>query len=140
MATNGTRLGNDFNVVQVSDGVFVNLEDYEYVTFIGYKTGGDTYTINEGTAAGGGTVVTLPKIEELYTSNGVGGVWTKVERAASASYVATADCVAITVRADMLTDGKTFVNCVSTSTGTVTAILSGAKVKRNPANLASVIV
>lgn len=140
MATNGTRLGNDFNVVQVADAVYVNLADYEYVTFIGYKSGGDTYTVNEGTAAGGGSTAALAKIEEVYTSNGVGGVWTKVTQNAASSYVASADCVAITIRADQLTDGKTFVNCASTSTGTVTAILGGLKVKRAPQNLPSVIV
>ena len=140
MATNGTELGKTFNVAQTADAVYIDMDNYEYVTFIGYKTGGDTYTINEGTAAGGGTTAALPKIEEVYTSNGVGGVWTKVTQAAAASYVSAADCVAITVRADMLTDGKKFVNCASTSTGTVTAILTGLKVQRNPANLSSVIV
>lgn len=140
MATNGTQLGNTFNVVQTADGVYIDMDNYEYVTFIGYKTGGDTYTITEGTAAGGGTTTSLPKIEEVYTSDGVGGVWTKVTQVASAAHVTTASCVAITVRADMLTDGKKFVACTSTSTGTVTAILTGLKVQRNPANLSSVIV
>lgn len=139
MATNGTELGDVFNVVQVADGVYINMKDVEKVTFIGYKTGGDTYTISEGTAAGGGTTASLAVVEEVYTSNGVGGVWTKVTQNANAAYVASADCVVITVRADQLSDGKTFLACTSTSTGTVTAILTKLKVKRAPQNLASVI-
>lgn len=135
----GTELGDAFNVVQVADGVYINLKDAEKVTFIGYKSGGDTYTITEGTAAGGGSTAALAKVDEVYTSNGVGGVWTKVTQAAAAAYVASADCVAITIRADQLTDGKQFVACTSTSTGTVTAIVTRLKVKRAPQNLASVI-
>lgn len=135
----GTELGDAFNVVQVADGVYINLKDAEKVTFIGYKSGGDTYTITEGTAAGGGSTTALAKVDEVYTSNGVGGVWTKVTQAAGSAYVASADCVAITIRADQLTDGKQFVACTSTSTGTVTAIVTRLKVKRAPQNLASVI-
>jgi len=137
---NGTVLGQDFNVVAVSDAVYVNMKDHEYVTFIGYKSGGDTYTVNEGTAAGGGTTAALAKIVDVYTSNGVGGAWTKVTQAAGSAYVASADCVAITINASELSDGKTFLNCASTSTGTVVAILGGLKVQRTPANLPSVIV
>ncbi len=141
MATyNGTALGNDFNAVIVGDAIYVNMEDHEYVTFLGYKSGGDTYTVNEGTAAGGGTTAALAAIVEVYTSNGVGGAWTKVTQAAGSAYVASADAVSITIRADQMSDGKKFLNCASTSTGTVTAILGGLKVKRTPANLPSVIV
>lgn len=139
MATNGTELGKAFNVVQVADAVYVDMKNAECVTFIGYKSGGDTYTINEGTAAGGGTTAALAKIVDVYTSDGVGGVWTKVTQAAASSYVASADCVAITIYADQLSDGKTFLNCASTSTGTVTAILTKLKTQRTPANLPSVI-
>jgi len=139
MATNGTELGKEFNVVQVADAVYVNMKNAEKVTFIGYKSGGDTYTINEGTAAGGGTTAALAKIVDVYTSDGIGGVWTKVTQAAGSSYVASADCVAITIYADQLSDGKTYINCASTSTGTVTAILTGLKTQRTPANLPSVI-
>lgn len=140
MSATGTGLGRVLNVVNVADAIYVNMKNAEAVTFVGYKSGGDTYTINEGTAAGGGTTAALAKITDVYTSNGVGGAWTKVTQAAGSAYVASADCVAFTVRADQLSDGKTFLNCASTSTGTVTAILHDLTTMRTPANLPSVIV
>lgn len=139
MSATGTGLGRVLNPVAVADAIYVNMKNAEAVTFIGYKSGGDTYTINEGTAAGGGTTAALAKITEVYTSDGVGGVWTKVTQAAASSYVASADCVCFTVRADQLSDGKTYLNCASTSTGTVVAVLHDLSTMRTPANLPSVI-
>jgi hypothetical protein len=45
---------------------------------------------------------------------------------------------AFTVSAEELSDGKDFIKCTSTSTGTVTAILHDLKVQRTPANLPAV--
>lgn len=138
--TNGTAVGRDINVVQVADAVFVNLKAGECVTFIGYKSGGDTYTVSEAAVAGGSGSSVLAKITDVYTSNGIGGAWTKVTQAVGSAYVASADCVAITINAEQLSDGKTFVSCASTSTGTVTAIVTKLHPQRTPANLPSLIV
>jgi len=140
MVATGTGLGRVFNAVIVADAIYINLKAGEAVTFLGYKSGGDTYTVNEGTAAGGGTTAALAKITDVYTSNGVGGAWTKVTQAAGSSYVASADGVSITIRADQLSDGKTWINCASTSTGTVTAVVHDLSTMRTPANLPSLIV
>jgi hypothetical protein len=140
MSARGTGLGRVLNIVQVADAVFVNLKAGESVTFVGYKSGGDTYTISEAAVAGGSGSATLAKITDVYTSNGVGGAWTKVTQAANAAYVASADCVAFTVNAEQLSDGKTFISCASTSTGTVTAIVHDLSTMRTPANLPSLIV
>ena len=73
----------------------------------------------------------------MYTSTGVGtGAWTKVTQAAASSYVASADCVAFTIAATSLSDGKKYLKCASTSTGTVVAIVHDLNVQRTPANLA----
>jgi hypothetical protein len=132
-------LGRVFNVVAVADDVYVSLKGAAAVTFIGYKSGGDTFTITEGTTASGGTTAALSKITTVYTSTGVGtGAWTKVTQAAASSYVASADCVAFTISANSLSDGKMYLKCASTSTGTVVAILHDLEVQRTPANLAIV--
>lgn len=138
--TNGTAVGRDHNAVIVADGIYVNLKAGESITFYCYKSGGDTYTVNEGTAAGGGTTAALAKITDYYTSDGVGGVWTKVTQAVGSAVTTVADGVAITINAEQLSDGKTFINCASTSTGTVTAVVSKLKTQRTPANLPSLIV
>lgn len=132
-------LGRVFNVVAVADDVYVSLKDAAAVTFLCYKSGGDTYTITEGTTAAGGTTAALVKIVNVYTSTGVGtGAWTKVTQAAASNYVAAADCVAFTISANSLSDGKKYLKCASTSTGTVVAILHDLNVQRTPANLAIV--
>jgi polygalacturonase len=130
-------LGRVFNVVAVADDVYVSLKDCQAVTFLGYKSGGDTFTITEGTTAAGGTTAVLAKITNVYTSTGVGtGAWTKVTQAAGSAYVASADCVAFTIPATALSDGKKYLKCASTSTGTVVAIVHDLNVQRTPANLA----
>lgn len=135
MTANGTAIGRDINVLQVGDGVFLNLNAGETVTFIGYKSGGDTYTVSEAAVAGGSGSAALAQVVDYYTSDGVGGVWTKHTQAAGSAVVTTADCVAITIHGAQLTDGKNYISCASTSTGTVTAIVSRLKIQRTPANL-----
>lgn len=135
MSFRGCGLGREFNVLTVGDAVYVNLSAGEAVTFVMYKSGGDTATITEAKTAAGGTSQVLAKIVDVYTSDGVGGVWTKVTQAASSAYVAAADCVAFTINAEQLSDGYKFLKCASTSTGTVTAIVHDLKVQRTPANL-----
>lgn len=137
MTANGTAIGRDFNTIQVADGVFLNLNAGETVTFIGYKSGGDTYTVSEAAVAGGSGSAVLAAVVDYYTSDGVGGVWTKHTQAAGSAVVTTADCVAITVHGAQLSDGKDYISCASTSTGTVTATVTRLKIQRTPANLAS---
>lgn len=137
MTANGTAIGRDFNTIQVADGVFLNLNAGETVTFVGYKSGGDTYTISEAAVAGGSGSAVLAQVVDYYTSDGVGGVWTKHTQAAGSAVVTTADCVAITIHAAQLTDGKSYISCASTSTGTVTATVTRLKIQRTPGNLVS---
>jgi hypothetical protein len=138
----GNGLGRVFNVVAVdADSVYVSLKDAEAVTFVCYKSGGDTYTISEASAAANGNsdAQTLAKITKVSTSDGVGGVWTDHVQAASEAYVSAADCAVFTIRADQLSDGFKYLKCVSTSSGTVVAITHDLKVQRTPANLPSLI-
>lgn len=139
-------LGKDFNVIYNADDVFVNLRDYAGVTFVGYEDGGaSVFTITTSTAASGGTTATADIIDHYYTSNGVGGVWTKRTQTAaetvSPSDDTDQDCVAIYVGADMLADGESYVKCArDQASGTTVAILHGLNSQRDPANLPSAIV
>lgn len=133
MAAKGNGLGRVFNVVAVADGVYVNLKAGEAVTFVMYKSGGDTITVSESATASGGAA--LAKITDIFTGDGVGGVWTRVSQAAASSYASAADCTVVTINAEQLSDGKTFVKAASTSTGTIVALVHDLKVKRAPENL-----
>lgn len=135
MSAKGLGLGRVLNIIPIADAVYVSLKDAEAVTFVMYKSGGDTATITEATAAAGTSAQVLAKITDVYTSDGVGGVWTKVTQAAGSAYVAAADCVAFTVSAEQLSDGFKYIKCASTSTGVVYAITHDLKVQRTPANL-----
>lgn len=133
MAAKGNGLGRVLNTIAVAKNVYVNMNGAEAITFICYKSGGDTVTLSESASASGGS--TLAKITDVYTGDGVGGAWTKVTQAAASTYVFATDCVVFTISAEQLSDAKTFLKAQTTSTGTVVAITHDLKVKRTPENL-----
>lgn len=134
----GDGLGRVFNVIPVADGVEVNLRDAGAVTFVGTLVDGDTFTVQESIGAGG-TPRNLAVVERYSTSTAADGsaTWTDVEQAAAATVVigTGVDVAVFTVRADQLSDGYTHVDCSSTSTGTVVAIVHDLHTQRKPSNL-----
>jgi hypothetical protein len=132
-------LGRLFDIVPVADGVFINLKDCGGVTFLGILAAGDTWTLQEATAASGGTEQNLAVITKSYVqTTGAGAdTWVKLTQAANAAEVTSAsqDAVVIEVDVEQLSAGFDFVKLTSTSTGTVTAILRDLKVQRKPENL-----
>lgn len=132
-------LGRVFNVLNVGDGVGINMRDYGAVTYVCYLAAGDTFTLTEASSLAG-SYANLATVTQYYTAAPAGtGTWTKVTQAAAATVVTASDLVAVfTVSAEELSDGKTHLKCTSTSTGTVVAILHDPKHGRTPANLPAV--
>lgn len=132
-------LGRLFDIVPVADGVFINVSQCGGVTFLGILAAGDTWTLQEATAASGGTEQNLSVITKSYVqTTGAGAdTWTKLTQAANAAEVTTSaqDCVVIEVDVEELSAGFDYLKLTSTSTGTVTAILRDLKVQRKPENL-----
>jgi hypothetical protein len=129
-------LGRLINIIPTADGVFVNLKNASGVTFIGVKSGGDTYTVQSSTTATGGA--DLAVVTKWYENANADGstVWTKhADQAAAAAVVSTAAVVAIEISANSLPDTHKYVKCTSTSTGLVYAIVHDLTVQRAPANL-----
>ena len=142
-------LGRLFNVIVEAQGVYINLEDAQGVTFIGFEDGGNTtFTIGTSTAASGGTELTGDLIDHYYHGTGVAGTWALATQTAAETVepgdTAAEDCVAIYVSAAMLPDGHKYVKCTrdeAAGTGaTVVAIVHDLTVQRDPANLASLVV
>ena len=139
-------LGRTINPVAIGDGVYVNLKDYEGVTFLCYLAGaaGDTYTLTEAKDAAGTGAQTLATITRYHTSNGVGGVWTLNTQASAGTVVTTATTaqngMVCEVEQAELSDTYKYVKLTSTGAGLVTPILRDLKVQRKPANLASPVV
>lgn len=131
-------LGRTFNIIPVADGVFVNLSNASGVTFIGVKSGGDTYTVQSATAATGGA--DLDVVEHWYESTAADGSvgWSRhADQVADAAVVSTAFVVGIEVNSQSLPAGHKYVKCTSTSTGLVYAIVHDLAVQRKPSNLAA---
>lgn len=131
-------LGRLFNIVPVADGTFVNLTKASGVTFIGVKSGGDTYTVqSSATASGGADLDTVVHWYEMSAADG-SVTWTKhADQVADAAVVTTAFVASIFVSATALPAGHKYVKCTSTSTGLVYAIVHDLAVQRTPANLAA---
>lgn len=134
-------LGRVFNVLLVADGVWVPMNRSAAVSFVCYLGAGDTFTIQEATALAGTGNTDLVAIDHYYTSDGIGGVWTKRTQTAAATMVlagtAGLDCGVFTITGADLSDGFTHLNCTSTGDGTVVAILHDLYVARAPQNLAA---
>jgi hypothetical protein len=133
-------LGTVFNILYVADAVYINMKDCAEVTFIGQLDAGDTFTVTEATTLAGGSAAVLTEVTRYHQAAKAGtGAWATSTQAA-ASTVVTSDTkvVAFTVRQAELSAGFSYIKCASTSTGTVTAILTGLKTRRAPANLPAV--
>jgi hypothetical protein len=133
-------LGEVFNVALVADDVYLNFNDCSEITFLGQLDAGDTFTVTEATTLAGGSAQVLSKVYRTHrAAKAATGAWATTTPAA-ASTVVTANSVvgAFTVRANQLSDGYSYIKVASTSTGTVTAILTGLKTRRAPANLPAV--
>lgn len=129
-------LGRIFNVVPTADGVELNLRDYAGVTF--FCVGADTYTIEESTSAAGAGAQGLTKAGEHYFTNAgaVGATqWVEVNDSTPAAAIVVAANAAVYVDASWLSAGYDFIECTSTATGLVVAVLHELSYQRNPALL-----
>lgn len=136
----GDPIGRLFNIVHTADAVYVNLKQAGAVTFVGQLDAGDTFTITEATAFAGTGAQVLSKVSAFNLAAKDGSAaWSTTSQAAASTAVTTdTKMITITIRAEQLSDGYTYLKCASTSTGTVMAILHDLKVQRTPANLAVV--
>jgi hypothetical protein len=138
-------LGRVFNAIAIADGVYVPLAQAGGVSFLCYlaAAAGDTYTLTEAKTAAGGSAQVLATIEKYWTSNGVGGVWTKHTQAAASTVVTAAataeNGMVVEVEAPELSDGYAWVKLASTGAGLVTAIQRDLHVMRSPSNLAALV-
>ena len=132
-------LGRLFIILPVGQDVFFNVTGCGNVCFLGILAAGDTWTLSEATAASGGTEQTLAVITKSYVqATGTGAdVWVKLTQAAANAEVTSSsqDAVVIEVDTASLSAGFDYLKLVSTSTGTVTAILTDLAVQRKPENL-----
>ncbi len=141
-------LGRHFNVVPVATGKGFNLENYSGITFVCYENGGDQQIVFTETIDGASSQA-LTTVNELYASNGIGGVWTRetdhdqagptdldddstVQKEDDTAH----DCAAIYIGADELSDTYNTVVC-TVDAGQCIAILHDLLVQRQPENLPS---
>lgn len=131
-------LGRNFNVVPIADAKPFSVKDCSAVTFV--CTGADTYTITVSDAFGGTYATPGNIIDHYYHSTATDGTaaWTRETQAAANAVTGAAGTTVIEVPVKALPDGDVYIQCASTSTGLVTAILHDLNVQRTPANLAKV--
>ncbi len=140
-------LGRDFNVVPVATGKGFNLENYSGITFVLFEDGGDQQIVFTETIDGASSQA-LTTVNELYASNGIGGVWTREsthdqagpsdmddESTVQKRDTVLFDCAAIYIGADELSDTYNTVVCTIDGSGLCIAILHGLLVQRQPENL-----
>lgn len=139
----GDGLGRVFNIVAVADGVLVKMLPGTAVTFVGYLSTGDTYTVQEAKDSAGTGAQNLAVITRYFDSDGVGGAWSRQTQAAAATVTndgtAGHDCSAFTIRAEQLSDTYRYVKCTSTGAGVVYAIVHDLLVQRTPQNLPALV-
>ena len=153
MAATGDGHGRVFNVVYSASGLDIPLTQGSAVTFVSFLEAGTqalTFTQTDSTGveseidlnvfpAGTNAVSPDNLGSRVYAGAAVGGTW--VEKAATDDNVftnndSTNDTVAITIRAEQLTDGYDRVQCTA-ATGTCVAIIHDLLVQRKPGNLRS---
>lgn len=133
-------IGLGINVLPVADDVYIDMERYRDVTFVGVNAAGETWTLTEQKADGSGDQV-LATIERYLVSATVGAAWQELTQAAASTVVTTAsqDVVAIHVDAIELSENYTQVKLTSTGAGTVFAIVHGLRYPRTPANMPAMV-
>lgn len=125
----------------IGDGVYYNLQGCSSVAFLCYLAGaaGDTYTLTSAQDAGGTGAAVLATITEFYTSDGVGGLWTRRTQAAGSTMITTAvtaqNAAVLEVTGTALPDGHKFLKLASTGAGLVTVIGTDLVVQRRPDRL-----
>ena len=151
MASTGDGLGRVFNVIYSASGLDVPLTKGTAVTFLSFLDAGTqalTFTQTDSTAVlseidleiftfGGVTAPATPS--RIFAGPAVGGTWTAKAPTADSVFTladATNDVVAITVRAEQLSDGYDRVQCTA-ATGTCVAIIHDLVSQRKPTNLSS---
>ena len=140
-------LGRIMMTVPVASGISFNLENYGGITFTLFESGGDQQIVFTEEIGDGGSSQALTTVNELYASNGVGGVWTRESTHDQAgpfdldndSTVQKRDttlfnCASIYIGADELSDGYNSVVC-TVDAGDCIAILHDLLVQRQPENL-----
>ncbi len=137
-------LGRHFNVVPVATGKGFNLENYSGITFVLYEDGGDQQIVFTETIDGASSQA-LTTVNELYASNGIGGVWTRetTDSAVTMDDASTVekkdtvlfDCASIYIGASELSDTYNTVVCTIDGAGLCIAILHDLLVQRQPENL-----
>lgn len=135
-------LGREFNATPLADGKWINLADAGGVAFVCYlaAAAGDTYTLQEATAAAGTGAQNLVCITEWHTNTGDGtDAWTKRTQTAAATVVTAAaaaqNAMCVEIEGTQLSDGFKYVKLTSTGAGTVTALTRDLMTQRAPANL-----
>lgn len=131
-------LGMDFNVSwsAATANVRFSLKNASGITFVtaGATTGNTT--IQEHTAASGGTSQNLAAITEYWTQNN--GVWTRVAQAALATMTsATGGIAAVFIPQGALSDGFSYISASHGTVGTF-AIIGKLNVQRRLTSLPDV--
>lgn len=140
--TVGLGLGRLFNIVASASGVHIPLTNVGAISFVSYLDAGtQSFTVRESIS--GASERLLPVVDRLYKGPGVGGTWTEILRAPSATFDLTTDavndCVVFTVLPEQLGDGFDCVE-VTAASGTLLAITHDLKVQRAPQLLAKSVV
>lgn len=145
-ATNnkGTGLGFEFNVVPVATGKHVSMKGCRAITFLTWEAAGAQAIAFKESIAGASEQV-LPVFTEVYTGNGIGGVWTKTAQTIDDAWTKSdttpgADCAVVTVRAEQLSPGFDSVECTIDGAGLCIAIQHLLTVQRAPENLPATAV
>lgn len=130
--------------ILIGDGVYYNLQGCTNVAFLCYLAGaaGDTYTLTSAQDASGTGAAVLAVITEYFTSDGVGGLWTRRTQAAGSTMVTAAataqNGAVLEVSANSLPDTHKFLKLTSTGAGLVTVIGTDLTIQRRPDRLAVV--
>lgn len=151
----GEGLGRVFNVIYSASGLDVPLTKAGAVTFLSFLDAGTqalTFTQTDSTGVNSEADLNIFSVSGAAVTNGpsrihagpnAGGGWVAKTSADGNVYDnttdATNDTVAITVRAEQLSDGYDRVQCTA-ATGTCVAIIHELDVQRKPANLQSSLV
>ena len=69
-------LGRLFNAIPLASGIHFNLKDASGIPFLIYENGGDPQIVFKESKAGASEAV-FAVVNELYASDGIGGVWTR---------------------------------------------------------------
>lgn len=136
-------LGNIINVVHQASGKHISLANASGVAFVIYEDGGATSVAIKESLGGAGEQA-LGVINELFASNGIGGVHTRETTDANGALANSSafvkkdttafDQAIIEVLAEELSEGFDSVEC-TVDAGQCTAIVYGLYTKRAPANL-----